>query len=155
METPPSPCSNRPDVCARGRAGRTTRQGCPSAGPGLVAGGTHGVWQPDGESGLSRGPGRRAMAGRGQASAGDSVHLSWGPVGKAPRLQEVKTCPCVYFCWLQQCIIICQHVRCGFICALKIASSGRMQTLYSTLENVPAAQNSLSKYFTLLISAFN
>lgn len=63
-----------------------------------------------------------------------------GPAGKALSLQEVKTCPCVYFCWLPHCIITCQHVRCGFICALKTASSGRMQTLYSTLENVPPAQ---------------
>ena len=63
-----------------------------------------------------------------------------GPAGKARRLQEVKTCPCVYFCWLPHCIIICQHVRCGFICALKTARSGWMQTLYSTLGNAPAAE---------------
>lgn len=59
-------------------------------------------------------------------------------------LQEVKTCPCVYFRWRPRRIIICQHVRCGFICALKTARSGRMQTLHGALENVPAAPSTAS-----------
>lgn len=53
--------------------------------------------------------------------------------------KRLKLCPCVYFSWLPHCIITCQHFRWGFICALKIAWGGRMQTLCSMLENVPPA----------------
>lgn len=64
------------------------------------------------------------------------------PASAGERLRackRLKLCPCVYFSWLPRCIITCQHFRWGFICALKIAWGGRMQTLCSMLENVPPA----------------
>lgn len=87
---------------------------------------------PTGES--IPGRGRRTLEDKGFPSS--HVHLS--PAGGCWDCKRLKL-PCVYFCWLPRCIITCQHIRCGLICVLKIASSGQVQTLYSTLENMPPA----------------
>lgn len=114
----------------------------PSLGRLLSPASRHTLGSPMGEEppclqGENKFQDRKTHPGR-QGFPSSHVHLS--PAGRVLGLQEVKTCPCVYFCWLPRCIITCQHIRCGFICVLKIASSGRVQTLYSTLENMPPAQ---------------
>lgn len=93
---------------------------------------------------VAKGSGTEASGARGGA-AGRGV-CCWSftpePASAGERLSDckrLKLCPCVYFSWLPHCIITCQHFRWGFICALKIAWGGRMQTLCSMLENVPPA----------------
>lgn len=73
------------------------------------------------------------------------------PSGRVLGLQRLKLAHCVYFCWLPRCIITCQHIRCGLICVLKIASATGADGS-GKLENMPPAQKQLSKYFTLLIN---